>query len=191
MKRLIFIFSFLPIIAFGQFDGQDTLHAVNIKSTGSLTTEIILPQELYHAVGGFQDSNVIITITQNVWSQITNATGNLFVGLDADGLTLSGDTMIVENAGHYVANIFMNFEGTANQEYDFRVWDVDDGAMEGFILGDTGRGNNNYSKFAGAIYIIAETDNDRFVLQITNIDGSNSATLRNSNFFMYFVHLNE
>lgn len=47
-------------------------------------------ETIWHAYGGFQDSSVTVAITQDQWAQVTNADGDLFTGLEADGMTLSG-----------------------------------------------------------------------------------------------------
>jgi hypothetical protein len=193
MVYRIIILLLITNIAYCQVNYDDN----NIKSYGedSLVLESsevkvnrITNDSIFHAHGGFQDSAVAIGGTQNIWYPVSNTAHTLWTGTEFDGMTLSGDTMIIYNAGDYYAIIGINFAGTNQQEYEFRIYDVNGGVQEGFELGDTGNGANNWSKFCGAIYIEAETDNDRFVLQFRNVSGNNGATFIHANFTLIYVH---
>jgi len=66
MKKLLLLIVFIPVICFSQQDGQDTLHAINIKATG--TIEAAIPK----AYAQLDSNDVLTPITANTWTKISN-----------------------------------------------------------------------------------------------------------------------
>ncbi len=194
-KLIIIIFVICSMGVFGQnlflndnnvkiYRGDSVLLEGNLDVNGLLTIG-----EIRHAAGGFQDSSVLISISvQGDYYQVANATGDLWQVTDLDGFSMSGDTLIVDNAGHYVALFVLTFTGTTNVEYHARIFDVNAATTEGFTVAETGRGSTNYSKLVGAIYVGAETDNDRFVLEVSNESGTQDMTVVHANFIILYLH---
>jgi hypothetical protein len=75
--------------------------------------------------GGFQQNLTTVTITgTNIWTWVTNAGHNLWTGLEFDGLTMSGDIMIITNTGDYAGNVSLSLAGGSNTDYFIRVWNI-------------------------------------------------------------------
>ena len=60
-------------------------------------------------------------------------------------------------------------------------------AQIGFKQGATGRGAGNFSRFTKPLYF-SVSDNERLVLQCTNISGSNAATFKYAQFLVHYLH---
>jgi hypothetical protein len=174
MKKYLLIFLLFPCLAFGQHGIQAVFKQIQ-------------QNDVWHAFGGFEDSSVSVAITQDQWSVVTNATKNLWGGSEADGITLSGDTMTVVNPGDYFGVLCITFEGTNTNEYEFRVFSVTDNAQVGFKQGATGRGTGNYSRFTVPLYFEC-TANEKLVLQVTNTSGSNPAIMKFAQFVLVYLH---
>lgn len=162
--------------------------------TGDVTTNTdiycrrVLESDPWHAYGGFQDSAVNISITQGNYTQITNASGDLFTGIEADGFTLSGDTLTMLNAGDYTGTATISFTGGNTKVYRARIWDATAGEQEGFSKAVTGQGVGNIVSVTIPAYFVALT-NDKYILQITNEDGNEDAVMVDGTFIVLFEHL--
>ena len=66
---------------------------------------------IWHAYGGFQNQAETLALDADTWTHVTNATNDLWTGLEADGFTLSRDTMIVANAGDYIGALSITITG--------------------------------------------------------------------------------
>lgn len=174
MKRLFFLFLLLPCFVYGQHGVQAVFKQVQ-------------ENDIFHAYGGFQDSSAEIAITQGSWSKVGNAYGSLWGGLEANGVSMSGDTMTIANSGDYWGLVTFTFEGTNGNEYELRIYNVTQTSIEGFHLGESGRGAGNYSTLTMPIYVEA-TAGDKLVMQITNTDGNNNATAIFGSFIIIYLH---
>ena len=122
MKKIIIITALIiPIISFCQFDGRDTLHAVNINATGVIYGDVdgfdLIPEaEL------FMDSSTatVISLTDE-WVQIKNFTEDFSV----NGITASGDTIFVSETGKYDIvfdpSMYMTSGGNTNFEIGYSL----------------------------------------------------------------------
>jgi len=179
MKKIL-LFLFFPLIVLGQLNLNNNTVKIGIDG-------YIKPTRIWHAYGGFQDSTVVVAITQNVWAEATNATKNLWGSSEADGISMSGDTRIFSYSGNYDGVLAVVYSGTNANEYDFRVFNVTQNSQEGFKTGSTGNGATNYTRFTMPLYFEI-TAGDRLVLQVTNKSGNNSATFKNAQFIIKFLH---
>jgi len=135
----------------------------------------IYPYESIHIFAGFQDSAVVIDLTQSSYSQITNLANDLWTVTDENDATISGDTLILATAGNYWGTYSVTFDGSI-ASYRFRVYNVTDAAEEGFAVHATGWGAGNYTVITKPLYFKDCTAGDRFVMQVTNLDGNEDAT---------------
>jgi len=143
--------------------------------------------EIYHIYGGFEDSSAAVAITQDQWSQVTNAWGTLFGGSESDGFVMANDTVVVTNAGDYEGMVSLTFSGTNSNEYVFRIFDATTDTQKGFKLGTTADGTTNHAHISIPVYIEA-AGNDSLVLQVTNTSGSNAATFEFGQFLLKYLH---
>jgi hypothetical protein len=143
--------------------------------------------EIYHIYGGCEDSSRAVAITQDQWSQVTNAWGTLFGGSESDGFAMAHDTVVVTNAGDYEGMVSLTFSGTNSNEYVFRIFDATTDTQKGFKLGVTADGTTNHAHITIPVYIEA-AGNDSLVLQVTNTSGSNAATFEFGQFLLKYLH---
>ena len=71
-----------------------------------------------HGAYSFRDSASTLNLTQSVWSKLTNAANDLYTALDADGITLQGDSITIITPGDYMFWTSLSFNGNANDVYD-------------------------------------------------------------------------
>jgi len=175
MKKLIWFFALLIAIPlFAQHGIDATFNRTSLNS-------------IYHAYGGFQDSTVSVAITVNQWSVVTNANKDLWGGTEIDGISVSGDTVTIENTGDYFGLVSVVFEANNGNECELRIYNVTQGRMEGFTLGQTGRGTGSYSSIALPLYF-ENTAGDEYVMQVTNRSGSNAAVFKFGQFIITYLH---
>lgn len=75
-----------------------------------------------HAWSVFMDSSISISLTQNVWYQITNQTAKTsWPATEFLEFTDSGDTLIVGKSGDYNGTWNVNLQGVDSKEYEYRV----------------------------------------------------------------------
>ena len=157
-----------------------------IATTGLRAGRIVL-SNIYHAYGGFQDSSATVAITANDWAVVTNAYNSLWGGSEADGITLSNDTMTVTNAGDYFGICTVSIDGSNGNEYQFRIYDVTGTAQVGYEAGVTGEGDGDTVTMTIVFYFEAVANNE-YVMQITNTDGNNSADIISGEFWIIYLH---
>lgn len=176
MKKYLLLFLLLPGVAYSQHGVMSVFKQIQQNN-------------MWHAYGGFEDSSVAISITQDQWSMVTNVAQDLWSAGshgDSDGITLANDTMVVANAGDYAGLLSMTFYGTNANEYDVRVYSTVQDAQMGYKQGASGRSDNNYISVVNPLYFTCVA-NDSLVLQVTNISGNNSATFKFAEFYLYYV----
>jgi len=95
-----------------------------------------------------------IAITEDVYSQITNAANDLWGGVHSSGITVSGDTIEFANSGTYIGSVSMTWIGDAQDVYIFRVYNVTDTGAEGFSIGQTGLGAGDYQTVTKPLFFM-------------------------------------
>ena len=174
MKHLLIIF-FVALSA--SVAGQ------NIRAYG-----MVRQADTWHMFGGFEDSAVVISVTQSQYSTVSNAAGDLWTGIEADGISMSGDTMTIDNAGDYFGAFSVTFTGSTGNVFIFQVYNITDGSKEGFDIGATGDGANDYVTVTKPLYFEDVAAGDKFIMRCTNIDASNDPTVRFGAYFLTYLH---
>ena len=153
--------------------------------TGDLhVTGNITKGETWHAYGGFQD--VSEALSMSGWTKVTNATNNLFVGLEADGFSLVDDGIIVANAGDYVGNVALTFIGSTTKDYHMRVYNVTQATQMGYVVGASGLGVGNYQHLVLPLYLECNAGDE---LQLEVIEAADTAlTVTDCVFYMTYLH---
>lgn len=145
----------------------------------------VLFDKWYCAKGGFQDSSVTIDLTQSTWAQVTNAYKTLWSCSHVDGFTFSNDTITGNFTGCVGGICTLTFSGTAQKEYQLRIYNVTQTRQEGFLQGVTGNGANNYVQVVVSCDIDL-TSGDELVLQVQNISGNEDIILKHGQFALEY-----
>ena len=150
---------------------------------------MVFQASTYHAYGGFQDSSVVITLTnQNDWYMITNANNDLWTGSEADGMTLTGDTLTTTNTADYFGNLSLTFSGINGRDFQIRVYNITQAAEATYHIGATTTGATNFTNITLPIYLEA-TAGDEFRMEIrcTSTAGA-TPTVKSAVFTLMYLH---
>ena len=191
-KKLSF-FDAIPILKQGSEVAIDTLLTkFGLRENGNSsrfdevvhTKEMLRQNKAWHAYGGFQD--VSEALSMSGWTKVTNATNNLFVGLEADGFSLVDDGIIVANAGDYVGNVALTFIGSTTKDYHMRVYNVTQATQMGYVVGASGLGVGNYQHLVLPLYLECNAGDE---LQLEVIEAADTAlTVTDCVFYMTYLH---
>ena len=142
---------------------------------------------VWHVYGGFQDSSITIDVLDEDWTEITNASNTLWGGTEADGFTISGDTMTVVNGGDYTGSVSITFAALTNKDYHFRIYNVTQTAQVGFYTGASTTGATNFTNINLPIYLEA-TAGDELVLQVYGVSDGTNIIVEHGTFFITYLH---
>jgi len=171
-----------PVFPGGAVFGSQTDYT-KISNTGVLNKSGI-----WHAYGGFQNkTQVINVIGANQWAWITNAGNNLWTGLEADGISLTGDIMTITNAGDYFGSLSITFSGLTGKDFQIRLFNITTSTVQGYVIGASTTGANNFTNINLPLYIESAAG-DTFRMEITcNTDGTDPI-LRSAVFYLAYLH---
>ena len=158
--------------------------AINHK-TASVFNQISI-DSTYLIYGGFENEEVEINLTAGSWYQITNATHDLWSGTESYGFVLSGDVMTITNPGDYIGMVTLVFEGNNGVEYQFRLFNLTDSEQAGYILGQTGIGNESYSLVTLPLYFTVNGYGRNFKLQVRSSTNA-TATFKFGSFWLVYL----
>jgi len=144
----------------------------------------ITKTEVYHAYGGFQDVSQVITLVNDTWAHITNATNDLWVLNEGDGISIVDDDIIIANTGDYTGNISLTLTGGNSKDFLFRLFNVTQNHAHNWIGVSTTV--SNYSNVALPIYIEA-TAGDHYQIQVKCVAGDDP-TIRSAIFAISYLH---
>ena len=191
-KKLSF-FDAIPILKQGSEVAIDTLLTkFGLRENGNSsrfdevvhTKEMLRQNKTWHTYGGFQD--VSEALSMSGWTKVTNATNNLFVGLEADGFSLVDDGIIVANAGDYVGNVALTFIGSTTKDYHMRVYNVTQATQMGYVVGASGLGVGNYQHLVLPLYLECNAGDE---LQLEVIEAADTAlTATDCVFYISYLH---
>jgi len=142
----------------------------------------------WHAYGGFQNNSTTITCTQNVWAKITNGASNLWVIPEAVGITVSGDTFTIENPGDYLGHLTVAISQANNDDFFIRCHNMTTNTQQGYIIGSTTSGLNNFSNISLPLYLEDVEINNTFEFQIMNTSNSDDPVVRSAVFYLAYLH---
>lgn len=109
------------------------IRRITKASTGPLTSHeresldeaIRRVNQLYdppHASLYFEDKSETLTMNQNSWVQVTNATNDLFTA-SVSGMTYADDDIVIITPGDYIFMTSLSFSGTTNADvYEFALF---------------------------------------------------------------------
>jgi len=144
----------------------------------------ITKTEVYHAYGGFQDVSETIVLDADTWTHITNATNDLWVLNEGDGISIVADDIIIANTGDYMGNVSLTLTGGNSKDFLFRLYNVTQNHAHYYIGVSTTV--SNYSNVALPIYIEA-TAGDHYQIQVKCVAGDDP-TIRSAIFNISYLH---
>lgn len=160
----------------------------DISTTADVVFGSLRVSSIWHAYGGFQGkAEVINVLGKNQWAWITNATNDLWTGLEGDGMTLSGDIMTITNEGDYFGTLSMTFSGSNGKDFQIRLYNITQSAQHGYVIGATTSGAANYTNITLPIYIEA-TAGDTFRMETTCNTDASDPTFRSAVFYLSYLH---
>jgi hypothetical protein len=167
--------------------GTDT-PSFDLEVNGVAKSDMMRQDGTWHAYGGFQDESETISISAvDTWTHVTNSGNDLWTGLEADGLTLSGDVMTFTNGGDYVGSLSMTISGSNGKDFQIRLYNITQTTQMGYHIGATTTGASNFTNITLPLYIEASSsDQMRIEIECTT-DGSDP-TLRSAVFYISYLH---
>jgi len=154
--------------------------------TGDLhSTERFRPDKIWHAYGGFQNQAETLALDADTWAHVTNATNDLWTGLEADGMTLEDDEMIIANAGDYIGALSITITGGNSKDFLFRVYNVTKDEVMGYNIGGSTT-VSNYTNITLPLYLECNAG-DHLQVQAYCLAGDDPV-LRSAIFYISYLH---
>ena len=142
----------------------------------------------YHAYGGFQDKAESITIAgADTWAWITNATNDLWTGLEGVGMSLSGDIMTITNGGDYSGVLSATLSALNGKDFQIRLYNITQASQESYIIGATTTGAANFTNVTLPLYIEASAG-DTFRMEVQCTTDGTDPTFRSAVFYLQYLH---
>jgi len=139
-----------------------------------------------HASMTFDDESETLSMDQNVWEKITNATDDIFDVNDASGITQAGDSLTIITPGDYMINASISFSGTTNADvYEFAVFKNEVLASPKIERTTTSTDIGNVSL---PIYLSGLVAGDDISLRIRNTANDFDATLIACSWVTWLLH---
>jgi len=190
---------FLILIPFVIATSDYANNKIRVDSNGTLFVDTIVTEFMYaktkaHGFYAFEDSSVVIDCVQNVWVNITNATGNLFTEIQTnEGFIISGDTITYNNFGrgglfpHVKIEYEADGSGGNNKIFSFRIYNIDNDA--GVVKKVTTKaGVNDQVAISGLAYDRHASINDRYVFQVMNKTDNTNFTINDGAIYLEVSH---
>ena len=163
--------------------GQSTVgQYIYIDAIGNADIEGQLTYDFHHIVASADSIAYTPTITQNEYLLLAPS----MTAHEADGITLSGDTLTVSVAGDYFINISVRFSG-ANQNDVWRIKVYINGSptpssVGRFVIRTTSAGEPDVRSFFW--YLIGLVADDEITFTMTNYTASRNPTFTDFKIYM-------
>ena len=174
MKRFLIALILLSGL-FGQRFLNDS-YGVGLDSLVNLT-------KVVHGIIGFQDSSVALAFTDVNWHHVTNPTNTLFTNLDTDFTTMSGDSLYLDEAGHYLILANFSYSGPATSEIWYIGVNCDGTLLNPYSERSTS--TNAFSGNVGIITYVTAIGGEALTLQLKNTTQPGTATFNAAGLFAY------
>jgi len=139
-----------------------------------------------HAAMSFEDETEALSMDQNVWEKLTNATDDLFATIDNEGFTQAGDSITIVTPGSYMINASVSFSGTTNSDvYEFAVFKNEVLASPKIERTTTSTDIGNVSL---PIYLDGLVADDDISLRIRNTSNNFDATLVSCSWITWLLY---
>lgn len=165
------------------YSNPDSINAALIKSDSAVI--VVLDYEPPHGAYAFADSTAILDLTQNTWAKITNVANDLYTAVDADGLTLVGDSITIITPGDYMMWVNMSFNGNAQDVYHCAVYK--NGVVTPMEM-HRKTANNDTGNMGMSGLVDNLVAGDDFSLYIQNTANNNDPTFISSQITILMIH---
>ena len=161
----------------------DSLVSTLIKADSAVITVLdYLPP---HGAMNFSDSATVVALTQNVWAHITGPVTNLFTSVDADGITIAGDSITIITPGDYMAWTGFSFEGTPSDVFHISLYK--NGVITSWEM-HRKTSNNDTGNMGMPMLLDNLVAGDDLTLYIRNTGDNDDATLVSGQLVIYMIH---
>jgi len=159
----------------------------NLNTTGNITAERVKVNNIAHAYGGIMPTIQTISLTQNVWANVTNSSGDLWSGLEIDNMAFADGVLTIQEAGDYIGIVTISVSGGNGDDFEFRIYNLDQDSISGYEIITSTDGVNNYKPVTLPVYLEANA-NDRFVMQVMNPTDNDDVNIRSAVFEVHYLH---
>ena len=169
---------------------QDTITVTTISSLDSIFSVEGRKESAYnllyppHGWARFSDSTVVLNITQNVYTQVTNTYDSLFRQIHIPGIQIVADTIVFETQGHYLFSGTITFTATINDVCRFRVM------LNGtslYSVRSSVSSTGEYHTIPLNLGIHANVD-DELWIEVTNTSSSDDITIIGGSWYVLYIH---
>ena len=149
----------------------------------------VAPPSVPHGFFAFADSSETLTMTQNLWASITNATNTLFTSIDATNVTFAGDslTINIDRGGDYVMIASVSFSGSAADSYEFAFF-KNNTITNASSKMERSTSQTDVGNVGIPIYIESLTGGDDITLKIRNTASNDNATIVSCSWITWRLH---
>jgi hypothetical protein len=145
----------------------------------------VLDYEPPHGALAFSDSTATIDLTQNVWQKITNGNNDLYTVVDADGVTMQGDSITIVTPGDYMAWVSLSFNGNVQDVYHCAIYK--NGVVTPFEM-HRKTANNDTGNMSLSALLDDLAIGDDISLWIRNTGNANDPTFISSQITILMIH---
>ena len=115
MKRVFLLIGIIMMACIGY--GQDSTNPQLLRTTKAVAALNTVPYaHLY-----FADSAITIAITEDTWTEVTNATNTLWISTNTTRITEAADTLNVLINGDYIGMLSLSYYATADDTVHVRL----------------------------------------------------------------------
>lgn len=159
---------------------QDPTNPQLLRSTKAVAALNTVP----YAALYFADSAETIALTEDTWTEVTNATNTLWIVGDTARATWAADTLGIDIDGDYVAYLSMSYYATADDTIHVRLAKNDVGLVPKAEAVSVGAEVITLS----VPYVIADLDDgDGLKVQIQNSNNSDDAIVIDGSLVVYLI----
>lgn len=150
---------------------------------------LVRVDEIIHGYFFFEDSSITVTInTQNTWEHVTNATNTLFADQESDEMSITNDTITINETGHLEINWGLVLDGSNGNNIEVRMYNITDAAGVPIKDTRTTRGAGNRDGLGKPSYDINATAGDKYIMQVRNTSGTANVTVYDGSIFIKETH---
>jgi hypothetical protein len=143
-----------------------------------------------HTFLKFSDSTVSMSLTQNVFSQVTNSNDSIYRVIESTGFNIDADTVQCSVKGHYNIDYQLSFSGSTNDNYIIKLMGDINGNIMKLGQGEvsTSFSNQNCSLTLPCYVLLDNPGTFKVWAEIQTTTSSHSITLKDSNWRTNFYH---
>jgi hypothetical protein len=152
-------------------------------------TKELYAQEIPHAFVAFTGLAENFTMASNAsWYKVTK-TGGIFTYYENIYIdSLASDTIRIMSTGHFQFHYHVVFEGTTNNYYNMRLFNVTKNAVIPIQTSTTGQGAGNRISIGNTAYCLDCSTGDKVILQMQSEGNSNTVVLREGSILILQTH---